>query len=173
MTPSSNASSTRRSAGPAGMPAAIRSRPFTASWLTRQHTPSASSCRARCAARAQAGAACGCSAAHSAHSRSTVHSPYRPKSCRIATSPACAGVSPRTVRWGGTLLPQAVGRAMEWPATATTAACGGNKELLLGQRPAGCECCSRHEADAGCRNPNSCPRRKLLHTPVISTFGSF
>ena len=25
------------------------------------------------------------------------------------------GVSPRTVRWGGTLLPQAVGRAMEWP----------------------------------------------------------
>ena len=31
---------------------------------------------------------------------------------------ACPGaveVSPRTVRWGGTLLPQAVGRAMEWP----------------------------------------------------------
>ena len=27
---------------------------------------------------------------------------------------ACGpGVSPRTVRWGGTLLPQAVGRAME------------------------------------------------------------
>ena len=26
-----------------------------------------------------------------------------------------SGVSPRTVRWGGTLLPQAVGRAMEWP----------------------------------------------------------
>ena len=25
------------------------------------------------------------------------------------------GVSPRTVRWGGTLLPQAIGRAMEWP----------------------------------------------------------
>ena len=41
----------------------------------------------------------------------------------------------RTVRWGGTLLPQAVGRAMEWP--------------------------------------DSCPRRKLLHTPVISTSGSF
>ena len=24
-------------------------------------------------------------------------------------------ISPRTVRWGGTLLPQAIGRAMEWP----------------------------------------------------------
>ena len=72
------------------MPAAIRSRPFTASWLTRQHTPSASSCRARCAARAQSGAFCGCSAAHSAHSRSTVHSPYRPKSCRRWISPGCA-----------------------------------------------------------------------------------
>ena len=78
-----------------------------------------------------------------------------------ATLACGSGVSPRTVRWGGTLLPQAVGRAMEWPATATTAACGGNKELLLGQRPAGCECCSRHEASAGCRNSNSCPRRKL------------
>ena len=28
-----------------------------------------------------------------------------------------SGVSPRTVRWGGTLLPQAVGRAMEWPVS--------------------------------------------------------
>ena len=27
------------------------------------------------------------------------------------------GVSPRTVRWGGTLLPQAIGRAMEWPVS--------------------------------------------------------
>ena len=26
-----------------------------------------------------------------------------------------SGVSLRTVRWGGTLLPQAIGRAMEWP----------------------------------------------------------
>ena len=52
-----------------------------------------------------------------------------------ATLACGSGVSPRTVRWGGTLLPQAVGRAMEWP--------------------------------------DSCPRRKLLHTPVISTFGSF
>ena len=80
----------------------------------------------------------------------------------LSATLACgSGVSPRTVRWGGTLLPQAVGRAMEWPATATTAASGGNRKLLLGQRPAGCECCSMHEASAGCRNPNSCPRRKL------------
>ena len=32
-----------------------------------------------------------------------------------ATLACRSGVSPRTVRWGGTLLPQAVGRAMEWP----------------------------------------------------------
>ena len=40
-------------------------------------------------------------------------------------------------------------------ATATTAACGGCREELLGQRPAGCECRPRHEADAGSRNPCS------------------
>ena len=46
----------------------------------------------------------------------------------LSATLACgSGVSPRTVRWGGTLLPQAVGRAMEWP--------------------------------------DSCPRRKLPHTP--------
>ena len=34
----------------------------------------------------------------------------------LSATLACEpGVSPRTVRWGGTLLPQAVGRAMEWP----------------------------------------------------------
>ena len=76
----------------------------------------------------------------------------------LSATLACgSGVSPRTVRWGGTLLPQAVGRAMEWPATATTAASGGNKELLLGQRPARCECRPRHEADAGSRNPYRMP----------------
>ena len=32
-----------------------------------------------------------------------------------ATLACGSGVSQRTVRWGGTLLPQAVGRAMEWP----------------------------------------------------------
>ena len=55
------------------------------------------------------------------------------------------GVSPKTVRWGGTLLPKAIGRAMEWPATTATAASGGCRELLLGPRPARrkrkrCEC---------------------------------
>ena len=78
----------------------------------------------------------------------------------LSATLACgSGVSPRTVRWGGTLLPQAIGRAMEWPATATTAACGGNKELLLGQRPAGHECNPLHEVDAGSRNPYAGAKR--------------
>ena len=37
-------------------------------------------------------------------------------------------------------------------ATATTAASGGNRESLLGQRPARRKCFLKHEADAGCRN---------------------
>ncbi len=39
-------------------------------------------------------------------------------------------------------------------ATIATAASGGNREQLLGQRPARRECRPRHEADAGCRNPS-------------------
>jgi hypothetical protein len=39
-------------------------------------------------------------------------------------------------------------------ATATTAACGGYREELLGPRSAGHECRSRHEVDAGHRNPS-------------------
>ena len=38
-------------------------------------------------------------------------------------------------------------------ATTTTAASGGNREELLGQRPAKRKCRPRHDADAGCRNP--------------------
>ena len=38
-------------------------------------------------------------------------------------------------------------------ATATTAACGGSREELLGPRPVRRECRSRHETDSGCRNP--------------------
>ena len=38
-------------------------------------------------------------------------------------------------------------------AAETTAACGGNREPRLGQRPAEHECRSRHEVDAGNRNP--------------------
>ena len=37
-------------------------------------------------------------------------------------------------------------------ATATTAACGRNREELLGPRPAGCKARARAEADAGSRN---------------------
>ena len=40
-------------------------------------------------------------------------------------------------------------------ATTTTAASGGNREELLGQRPARRECRPRHDADAGCRNPEN------------------
>jgi hypothetical protein len=43
-------------------------------------------------------------------------------------------------------------------ATTTTAASGGNREELLGQRPARCECRPRHDADAGCRNPEEAER---------------
>ena len=38
-------------------------------------------------------------------------------------------------------------------AAEATAACGGNREPRLGQRPAEHECRSRHEVDAGSRNP--------------------
>ena len=38
-------------------------------------------------------------------------------------------------------------------AAEATAACGGNSEPRLGQRPAEHECRSRHEVDAGSRNP--------------------
>ena len=62
--------------------------------------------------------------------------------------PGARGVSLRTVRWGGTLLPQAVGRAMEWPATTMTAASGGIRELLLGLRPA-----KRKRKRSGCWEP--------------------
>ncbi|HCT67805.1 MAG TPA: hypothetical protein DF289_02330 [Faecalibacterium sp.] len=48
-----------------------------------------------------------------------------------------------------------LGYALALPlgATTTTAACGRNREKLLGQRPARRKCRPRHEADAGNRNP--------------------
>ena len=46
-------------------------------------------------------------------------------------------------------------------ATTTTAACGRNREELLGPRPARRECRPRHEADAGCRNPELLNEVKL------------
>ncbi len=71
-------------------------------------------------------------------------------------------------------------------ATTTTAASGGNREELLGQRPARRECRPRHEADAGCRNPeasgghfqSSCPpghpaARHAAHSTSFSALESF
>ena len=46
------------------------------------------------------------------------------------------------------------GASSPFLATATTAACGGYREELLGPRSAGHECRSRHEVDAGHRNPS-------------------
>ncbi len=45
------------------------------------------------------------------------------------------------------------GTGKELAATEPTAACGRNREARLGQRPVRRECRPRHEADAGCRNP--------------------
>ena len=51
--------------------------------------------------------------------------------------------------------PTAMSRPRPSGATTTTAASGGNREELLGQRPAGHECNTLHEADAGSRNPDA------------------
>ncbi|PDX84385.1 hypothetical protein CGS59_05440 [Faecalibacterium prausnitzii] len=53
-------------------------------------------------------------------------------------------------------------------ATTTTAASGGNREELLGQRPARCECRPRHDADAGCRNPEGAAR--IQNVPAFARF---
>ena len=52
-------------------------------------------------------------------------------------------------------------------ATATTAACGRNREELLGLRPAGCACRPRHDAAAGSRDPGSlfCAARAMHPRP--------
>ena len=51
------------------------------------------------------------------------------------------------------------GASSPFLATATTAACDGNREELLGPRSAGHECRPRHEVDAGYRNPSDPARR--------------
>ena len=51
------------------------------------------------------------------------------------------------------------GASSPFLATATTAACGGYREELLGPRSAGHECRPRHEVDAGYRNPSGPVRR--------------
>ena len=57
-------------------------------------------------------------------------------------------------------------------ATTTTAASGGNREELLGQRPAGRECKTLHEADAGSRNPDAGERSETegFNVQKISRF---
>ena len=39
----------------------------------------------------------------------------------------------------------------------------------MGQRPAGCECLPRHEADAGCRNPSGPARRNRCDLAALNT----
>ena len=51
------------------------------------------------------------------------------------------------------------GASSPFLATATTAACGGYREELLGPRSAGHERRPRHEVDAGYRNPSGPARR--------------
>jgi len=55
----------------------------------------------------------------------------------------------------GTAIQNILSALYAQSATTTTAASGGNREELLGQRPARRECRPRHEADAGCRNPEA------------------
>ena len=66
-------------------------------------------------------------------------------------------------RWRGFAPPNSAGvselqikntlSALYAQSATTTAASGGNREKLLGQRPARRACRPRHDADAGCRNP--------------------
>ena len=55
-------------------------------------------------------------------------------------------------------------------ATTTIAASGGNREELLGQRPARRKCRPRHDADAGCRNPYFVSEEKAVSHSAASVF---
>ncbi len=72
--------------------------------------------------------------------------PLRPLPVKKSCSETPAGVSEQQIK--NTIS----------AATTTTAASGGNREELLGQRPARCECRPRHDANAGCRNPEDAAR---------------
>ena len=73
--------------------------------------------------------------------------PTSPSLLRNATSPGRRGLGSQ----------EEVSRFAKGSLTraTTTAASGGNREELLGQRPAGRECKTLHEADAGRRNPDA------------------
>ena len=61
-----------------------------------------------------------------------------PVSCIYSGRTAGSFSEDRPLGWDP-VARRAIGRAMEWPATTATAASGGNREPLLGPRPARCE----------------------------------
>ena len=79
--------------------------------------------------------------------------PTSPSLLRNATSPSRRGLGSQ-----GEVSRFAKGSPTR--ATTTTAASGENREELLGQRPAGRECKTLHEADAGSRNPDASERMR-------------
>ena len=97
---------------------------------------------------------------------------------RSAFSKPCQGAAEKAA--SATRKTRRIVRRVKSPcATATTAASGRNREELLGLRPAGCACRSRHDAAAGSRDPGSlfCAAR-VIHprpprTPVSIGYWSF
>ena len=71
-----------------------------------------------------------------------------------ATTTTAASGEPGNVNLASTKV-DSFAKGSPTRATTTTAASGGNREELLGQRPAGRECKTLHEADAGSRNPDA------------------
>ena len=80
----------------------------------------------------------------------------------------------RDDRTAGSFPKQVSAGVMEWPATTAPAASGGNRKLLLGPRPARCECkCTKQmlgaatrihlRGKASRRPPITAVRRSLLH----------
>ena len=85
--------------------------------------------------------------------RNTIGEAVNRRSPKNAFSEAASIFVLRLLLWG------LKGASSPFLATATTAACGGNREELLGPRSAGHECRPRHEVDAGYRNPSGPARR--------------
>ena len=85
--------------------------------------------------------------------RNTIGGAVNRRSPKNAFSEAASIFGLRQLLWG------LKGASSPFLATATTAACGGNREELLGPRSAGHECRPRHEVDAGYRNPSDPARR--------------
>ena len=143
-----------------------------------------------CAANGRAApASCGSGGAGGRILSDALRAPDSPF-CRCATSSPGRGKSflsggsfwwgrqsfrspPSPLPLGGAAAAAAEGLQMEnreKSATATTAASGGCREELLGQRSAGHECRSRHEVDAGHRNPSE--RSGWIFSGSTSSLGS-